>query len=83
MADIETPAGEFRSGDLAGKYLTFALSEEEYGLPVLKVREIIKMMDITTVPQVPGHVSARPHPGGKVLPLVSHAARLAPYDQGR
>ena len=35
MADMETPGGEFRGADLAGKYLTFALSEEEYGLPVL------------------------------------------------
>ena len=36
-----------------GKYLTFALADEEYGLPVLKVREIIKMMEITQVPKVP------------------------------
>jgi purine-binding chemotaxis protein CheW len=41
---------------LAGKYLTFALAGEEYGLPVLRVREIIKVMDITVVPQVPAYV---------------------------
>ena len=70
MAQIETAAGEFRSADLAGKYLTFALSEEEYGLPVLKVREIIKMMDITTVPQVPGHVRGVINLRGKVIPVV-------------
>jgi hypothetical protein len=39
-----------------GKYLTFALGEEEYALPVLRVREIIKMMEITQVPKVPPHV---------------------------
>ena len=56
---------------LAGKYLTFALGDEEYGLPVLKVREIIKMMDITAVPQVPAlrqgrHQPARQgHPGDR------------------
>ena len=44
------------SSELVGKYLTFALGDEEYGVPVLKVREIIKMMDITSVPQVPRHV---------------------------
>jgi len=36
-----------------GKYLTFALAQEEYGLEILKVREIIGYMDITAVPQTP------------------------------
>jgi len=54
----------------AGKYLTFALSDEEYGLPVLKVREIIKVMDITQVPQVPGHVRGVINLRGKVIPVV-------------
>lgn len=68
MADVAT--GEFNSAHLAGKYLTFALSQEEYGLPVLKVREIIKMMDITSVPQVPGHVRGVINLRGKVIPVV-------------
>jgi purine-binding chemotaxis protein CheW len=63
-------AGEFKGTELAGKYLTFALSAEEYGLPVLKVREIIKMMDITHVPQVPGHVKGVVNLRGKVIPVV-------------
>ena len=63
-------ASEFRAAELAGKYLTFALSAEEYGLPVLKVREIIKMMDITAVPQVPGHVKGVVNLRGKVIPVV-------------
>ncbi|MHC5061965.1 MAG: chemotaxis protein CheW, partial [Planctomycetota bacterium] len=36
-----------------GKYLTFALGHEEYGLEILKVREIIGYMNITAVPQTP------------------------------
>jgi purine-binding chemotaxis protein CheW len=55
---------------LAGKYLTFALSNEEYGLPVLKVREIIKVMDITQVPQVPSHVRGVINLRGKVIPVI-------------
>jgi chemotaxis signal transduction protein len=39
----------FRS-NLAGKYLTFALANEGYGVPVLKVHEIITMLHITMVP---------------------------------
>jgi purine-binding chemotaxis protein CheW len=56
--------------DLAGKYLTFAIGAEEYGVPVLKVREIIKMMDITSVPQVPRHVKGVVNLRGKVIPVV-------------
>ena len=55
---------------LAGKYLTFALGQEEYGLPVLRVREIIKMMDITVVPQVPPYVKGVINLRGKVIPVV-------------
>ena len=55
---------------LAGKYLTFALAGEEYGLPVLCVREIIKMMDITEVPQVPAHVKGVLNLRGKVIPVI-------------
>ena len=59
-----------RTAGLAGKYLTFALADEEYGLPVLKVREIIKMMDITEVPQVPAHVKGVLNLRGKVIPVI-------------
>jgi len=55
---------------LAGKYLTFALGAEEYGLAVLKVREIIKMLDITQVPQMPAHVKGVINLRGKVIPVV-------------
>ncbi len=55
---------------LAGKYLAFALGQEEYGLPVLKVREIIKVMDITAVPQVPAHVRGVINLRGKVIPII-------------
>jgi purine-binding chemotaxis protein CheW len=34
-----------------GKYLTFSLCGEEYGIGILKVKEIIAMMRITPVPQ--------------------------------
>ena len=55
---------------VAGKYLTFGLGKEEYGLPVLKVREIIKLMDITAVPQAPPHVKGVINLRGKVIPVV-------------
>ena len=53
-----------------GKFLTFTLGNEEYGLPVLKVREIIKVMDITQVPQVPSYVLGVINLRGKVIPVI-------------
>jgi purine-binding chemotaxis protein CheW len=66
-----------RNGSPADKYLTFALGDEEYGVPVLKVREIIKMMDITAVPQVPPHVKGVINLRGKVIPVVDLRVKFA------
>jgi len=67
MADGRAATGAAAGG---GKYLTFMLGREEYGLPVLKVREIIKVMDITHVPQVPAHVLGVINLRGKVIPVI-------------
>jgi purine-binding chemotaxis protein CheW len=53
-----------------GKYLTFLTGGEGYGLPVLKVREIMKVMEITSVPQVPAYVRGVINLRGKVIPVV-------------
>ncbi len=53
-----------------GKYLTFALGREEYGLEILKVREIIGYMEITAVPQVPMHVKGVINLRGQVIPVI-------------
>ena len=63
-------ASAARGASSAGKYLTFVLGREEYGLPVLKVREIIKVMDITHVPQVPAHVLGVINLRGRVIPVI-------------
>jgi len=56
--------------DLGGKSLTFGLAGEEYGLEILKVREIIGMMDITAVPRTPEFVRGVINLRGKVIPVV-------------
>jgi purine-binding chemotaxis protein CheW len=66
----DSGAAARQTSGLAGKYLTFSLGHEEYGLPVLKVREIIKMMDITLVPQMPEHVRGVINLRGKVIPVI-------------
>ncbi len=55
---------------LAGKYLTFELGEEVYGLEILKVQEIIGIMSITQVPQTPEYVRGVINLRGKVIPVV-------------
>ncbi len=60
------------TGNIAkeGKYLTFALGHEEYGLEILQVREIIKLMDITAVPKVPDYVKGVINLRGKIIPVI-------------
>lgn len=53
-----------------GKYLTFALAQEEYGLEILKVREIIGYINVTTVPQMPSHIKGVINLRGQVIPVV-------------
>lgn len=55
---------------LAGKYLTFVLGQESYGIAVLTIREIIRMTDITAVPRMPDYVKGVINLRGKVIPIV-------------
>jgi len=59
-----------RSAAKEGKYLTFSLADEEYGIGILKVKEIIGMMSVTSVPQTPGFVKGVINLRGKVIPVV-------------
>lgn len=62
--------------DRAGKYLTFNLGAECYGVPVLKVREIIRLTDITPVPQMPDHVRGVINLRGKIIPVIDLEVKL-------
>ena len=79
-ADSRSRASAAANG---GKYLTFLLGREEYGLPVLKVREIIKVMDITHVPQVPAHVLGVINLRGKVIPVIDLRRKFGFADAGQ
>jgi purine-binding chemotaxis protein CheW len=59
-----------RSSTAAGKYMTFKLAHEEYGLEILKVREIIRLMEITRVPRTEEHVRGVINLRGKVIPVI-------------
>jgi purine-binding chemotaxis protein CheW len=61
----------------AGKYLAFHLGAEEFGLPVMSVREIMGLQDITAVPQTPSHVRGVINLRGKVIPVVDLRLKFA------
>ncbi len=59
-----------------GKYLTFALGAEEYGVQILKVREIISVMEITPVPRTPAYVKGVINLRGQVIPVIDLRAKF-------
>jgi len=62
--------------DKEGKYLTFTLANEEYGIGILKIKEIIGMMPVTTVPRTPEFVKGVINLRGKVIPVMDLRLRF-------
>ena len=70
MAELaKTSVGKGRVNE-EGKYLTFSLAGEEYGVSILKVKEIIGIMPITRIPRTPGFLRGVINLRGKVIPVV-------------
>ena len=78
MAEIAAQTEQLNKAikEKAGKYLTFALANEEYGLEILKVREIFGYMDITAVPQTPAYVKGVINLRGQVIPVIDLRAKF-------
>ena len=77
MTTVEPPAAGERAAEtpseknqLAGKYMTFKLAEEEYGLEILKVRDVIGLMEITKVPRTEDYIRGVINLRGKVIAVV-------------
>ena len=77
---VEKDAGAAASRE--GKYLTFTLANEEYGIGILKIKEIIGMMPITNVPQTPAFVKGVFNLRGKVIPVVDLRLRFGMAEIG-
>lgn len=79
-ADGGTEISQNRIGELTdreGKYLTFSLAEEEYGIGILKIKEIIGMMPVTSVPRTPDYVRGVVNLRGKVIPVIDLRLRFS------
>jgi len=73
QSTLSTPAANsaaLKSDERAGKYLTFVIGKEEFGVGVLKVREIMGIQDITAVPQTPPYLKGVINLRGKVIPVI-------------
>lgn len=70
---------------LGGKYLTFSLGTEEYGIVITKVREIIGIMEITAVPHTPDFIKGVINLRGRVIPIIElrmkFGMELKEYDE--
>lgn len=60
----------------AQKFLTFCLGEEHYGIPILRVREIIGLIPITTLPQTPSYVRGVMNLRGRIIPVIDLRSRF-------
>lgn len=70
MSELATAVQTSDLATLEGKYLSFALGEEVYGVAILKVQEIIGLMNVTSVPRTPEYVRGVINLRGKVIPVV-------------
>lgn len=67
MSATIAPTATARTG---GKFLTFFLGAEEYGVEILRVQEIIGLLPITRVPRTPAFIRGVVNLRGKVIPIV-------------
>jgi len=68
--------GVTRSTDVLAQVVTFSLAGEEFGIPILEVREIIRMADITPVPKAPDFVEGVINLRGQIIPVVDLRKRF-------
>ncbi|MCA9251198.1 MAG: chemotaxis protein CheW [Phycisphaerae bacterium] len=73
---LQRETAERSTAHSGAKYLTFLLADEDYGLDILKVREIIGVLDITKVPQTSDFVGGLINLRGRVIPVIDLRTRF-------
>lgn len=71
MANEVTLSENVKSMANAGKYMVFMLAGEEYGIDILKVQEIIGIIDVTRVPKMPNYIKGVINLRGKIIPVIN------------
>jgi len=70
MAVLTEERTALLGSDRSGKYLTFELGREVYGLPVLRIKEVVGMQTPAKVPHSPDYVQGVINLRGKVIPII-------------
>ncbi len=70
------PSNRGEVSTIEGKYLTFTLSQEEYGIGIKKIREIIRLVPITAIPEMPAYIKGVINLRGRVIPVVDLRLRF-------
>jgi purine-binding chemotaxis protein CheW len=76
MTEQNTPGAGKIAANTASKYMTFKLAKEEYGIEILKVRELIGLLEITRVPRTKPYIRGLINLRGKVIPVVDLRAKF-------
>lgn len=78
MNDVTLPVDQAvkKPNTTEGKYLTFSLAGEEYGISILKIKEIIGMMPVTSIPQAPLFVKGVINLRGRIIPVMDLRSRF-------
>ncbi|MGD9976299.1 MAG: chemotaxis protein CheW, partial [Desulfatirhabdiaceae bacterium] len=71
------PSDRGEISTIEGKYLTFTLGQEEYGIGIKKIREIIGLMPITAIPEMPAYIKGVINLRGRVIPVVDLRLRFS------
>lgn len=73
----DSRAAKSEKNEKGGKFLTFFLSTEEYGIEILKVQEIIGVMNITPIPRTPAFIKGVINLRGRIIPIVDLRLKLS------
>jgi len=73
----DSRAAKSEKGEKGGKFLTFFLSTEEYGIEILKVQEIIGVMTITPIPRTPAFIKGVINLRGRIIPIIDLRLKLS------
>ena len=76
MAEKNQEVESIESDSMEGRYLTFVLAEEGYGLEIRYVTEIIGIQQVTGIPDMPHHVIGVLNLRGKVIPIIDVRMRF-------
>lgn len=76
MADLLSDITEYEEDDISGRFLTFFIDDESFGIELKNVMEIIGIQPITEVPEMPDYFKGIINLRGKIIPVMDIRLRF-------